>query len=288
MMGRFGVWQPLRVTTPAMAAEVEGLGFSNLWVSGATSELAGVDELLEATESLVIGTSVLNIWHGGATVAAASYHRLAERFPGRFLLGIGAGHPEQNQEFQSPMASITQYLDELDAGGVPVDGRAIAALGPKMLALAAERAVGSIPYSVTPEYTRRARAALGSRRILAPEHKVVLDTDPVRARQTNRDYIEAMLNLRHYRNSLRRVGFTDEDVTGRGSDRLYDALVAHGDVNTVAGKLTEHLDAGADHVAIQVMTNDRTTIPGLPKDITVQVYDDRVFAVYKALADELL
>lgn len=177
------------------------------------------------------------------------------------------------------MASITQYLDELDAGGVPVDGRAIAALGPKMLALAAEQAVGSIPYSVTPEYTRRARAALGSGRILAPEHKVVLDTDPVHARLTNRDYIEAMLNLRHYRNSLRRLGFTDEGVTGRGSDRLYDALVAHGDVNTIAGKLTEHLDAGADHVAIQVMTNDRTTIPGLPKDITVQVYDDRVFAV---------
>ncbi|MEU3980462.1 LLM class F420-dependent oxidoreductase [Streptomyces sp. NPDC026672] len=287
-IGKFGIWQPGFLTTPACAAEIERLGFTALWLSGQTADLAGIDELLESTTSLTVGTSVLNIWHGSAETAAASFHRINDRFPGRFLLGIGAGHPEQNQEFQTPMQAITGYLDKLDAAGVPVESRAVAALGPKMLAMAAERAGGVLPYSVTPEYTERARPVLGAARFIAPEHKVVVDTDPARARETNRDYMESMLGLRHYRNSLRRLGFTEDDVTGRGSDRLIDALVAHGDVKTIAAELDAHFVAGADHVALQVMTRNRVVPPGFPPNVTVEVYDDKMLALYGTLAEQLL
>ncbi|MFC0105476.1 LLM class F420-dependent oxidoreductase [Kibdelosporangium aridum] len=287
-LGKFGIWQPGFLTTPAFAREIENLGFTALWLTGVQPALDGVEDLLATTTSLTVGTSVLNVWQGSAATAATSFHRINDRFPGRFLLGIGAGHPELNKEFDTPMQALTRYLDDLDAAGVPVDGRAIAALGPNMLALAAERSTGALPYSVTPEHTRRARATLGKDRILAPEHKVVLDTDPIRARETNRDYIESMLALRHYRNSLRRLGFTETDVSGRGSDRLIDALVAHGDIKTVASKISAHLEAGADHVALQVMTTNRVTPPGYPPHITVETYDDRMLGLYRALAEQLL
>lgn len=287
-LGKFGIWQPAVLTSPANAAAIERTGFTTLWLSGVTADLSGVDDILDATTSLVVGTSIVNIWHGGADVAASSCHRLQRRFPDRFVLGLGAGHPELNPQFRTPMQAITAYLDDLDVAGVPIEARAIAALGPKMLALATERAGGVLPYAVTPAYTPPARNALGPDRFIAPEHKVVLDTDPVRARDTPRDYLESMLALRHYRTSLHRLGFSDADTAGRGSDRLVDALVAHGDAKTIAAKLDAHFEAGADHVAIQVMTRNRVTPPGFPDTVKAETYDDRMVAIYQTLAAELL
>jgi probable F420-dependent oxidoreductase len=287
-LGAYGIWQPTALTTPAMAVEIEALGFTTLWAAGPPVDLAGIDELLEATSSLVVGSSILNIWQGDPAVAAAAYQRITQRFPGRFWLGIGVGHPEQSSEFTKPLASLKQYLDVLDAGGVPVEGRAIAALGPKMLELTASRAGGAVPYLVTPEHTRVARAALGPGAVLAPEQKVVLDTDPERARATGRPRIKhPYLSLTNYTSNLRRLGFTDEDLSGDGSDRLIDALVAHGDAPTIARRLAEHKTAGADHVAIQVVTTRHASHPDLP-DVELQVYDDEVFSVYKELAAALL
>ncbi|WP_432947470.1 LLM class F420-dependent oxidoreductase [Kribbella sp. CA-253562] len=278
----WGIWRPR--TTAEQAAEIEAIGFGALWIPGQTAEIAGADELLAATSSLIVGSSVVNVWAGDATTAGRSYHRLNERFPDRFVLGIGIGHPELNQGFQSPLQAMTRYLDELDAAGVPVERRVIATLGPKMLTLAAKRAGGVIPYSVTPDWTRRARAAAGDDVVIAPEHKVVLNTDPARARETNSEYMASMLRLRNYRTSLLRQGFTDDDLVGRGSDRLVDALVAHGNVSTVAAKLREHVAAGADHVAIQVMCDTAPTMSDTP----VPISEDETFDVYRALHDALV
>jgi probable F420-dependent oxidoreductase len=146
------------------------------------------------------------------------------------------------------------YLDELDAAQVPIGRRVLAALGPKMLKLSAERAAGAHPYLTTPEHTRRAREILGSGALLAPEQKVVLDADPVRARSLGRPAVKPYLGLVNYTSNLRSLGYTDADLTGGGSDRLIDALVVHGDGATVAAGITEHLDSGADHVALQLLT----------------------------------
>ncbi|WP_370542081.1 hypothetical protein [Amycolatopsis sp. FDAARGOS 1241] len=191
---------------------------------------------------------------------------------------------------------MKQYLDGLDAGGVPVEERAIAALGPKMLAPTAERAGGAVPYPVPPAHTKLAREALGPAAVPAPEMKVVPDPDPVRARATARPRIKhPYLGLVNYTTNLRRLGFTDDDLrlgftdddlAGEGSDRLIDAVVAHGDAATVAARPAEHHAAGADHVAIQVITTRHAAHP-TPADVELQVYDDQVFAVSKALAAEL-
>ncbi|MFI5608799.1 TIGR03620 family F420-dependent LLM class oxidoreductase [Amycolatopsis sp. NPDC051903] len=286
-LGPYGVWQPAALTTPDMARKIEQLGYTTLWVAGPPVDLAGVDELLEATSTLVLGTSILNIWRGDPAAAAAAYHRVTERFPGRFWLGIGAGHPEQTREFRKPLAAMKQYLDGLDAGGVPVEGRAIAALGPKMLDLTAERAGGAVPYLVPPAHTKLAREALGPAAVLAPEMKVVLDANPARARDTARPRIKhPYLGLVNYTTNLRRLGFTYDDLAGDGSDRLIDAVVAHGDAPTVGARLAEHHAAGADHVAIQVITTRHAAHPTLA-DVELQVYDDEVFAAYETLAAEL-
>ena len=274
----YGLWRP--VTTAEQAAEIEAIGFGALWIPGQTAELAGADALLAATTSLVVGSSVVNAWHGDAATTAASFHRLNDRFPNRFILGIGIGHPELNQQFRSPLQAMARYLDELDDAGVPVGRRVIATLGPKMLALAAERAGGVIPYSVTPEWTSWARATVGGSLLIAPEHKVVLDTDPARARDTNREYMQSMLGLQNYRSSLQRLGFSDADFIGRGSDRLVDALVAHGDVDTVVAELGRHLQSGADHIVIQVMTDTAPTM----RDASTVISEAETFAAYRELA----
>ncbi|WP_370542080.1 LLM class flavin-dependent oxidoreductase [Amycolatopsis sp. FDAARGOS 1241] len=157
-----------------------------MWSAGAPADLVDVDELLEATSTLVIGTSIVTIWGGEPGVAAAAYHRVTERFPGRFWLGVGAGHREHTPAYRKTLAAMNAYLDALDAAGVPVAGRAIAALGPKMLALTAEWAGGAVPYLVPPVHTKLAREALGPAAVPAPEMKVVLDPGPVRAWDTAR------------------------------------------------------------------------------------------------------
>ncbi|TCK26449.1 LLM class F420-dependent oxidoreductase [Pseudonocardia endophytica] len=256
--GRYGIWRRANGLGPELAQEVERLGFGAIWIGGSPpADLAVAESLLAATDHLVVATGIVNMWSTPADDVAPSYHRLAERFPDRFLLGVGVGHPEHTGEYTKPYATVVEYLDRLDALDVPVAGRALAALGPKVLALAAERTAGAHPYLTTPEHTRRARATLGPDALLAPEHKVVLDDDADRARALGRPAVQTpYLGLRNYVTNLKRLGWTDADIENGGSDALVDALVAHGSPEVVAARLTEHLDAGADHVCAQVLTPD--------------------------------
>lgn len=255
-LGRIGVWQRTSVVSVELAVELDRLGYGTLWLgSSPGGDLAVVEELLDATSSLVLGTSIVNIWQDPAEPIAAAWHRITERYPERFVLGIGVGHPEATQRYATPYQALVAYLDDLDAAKVPPTERAVAALGPRVLRLAADRSLGALPYLTTPEHTRLAREIMGPAALLAPEQKVVVDADPQRARAVGRPAVaQPYLHLSNYLNNLRRLGFTDADVADGGSDRLVDALVVHGDPATVAGRLTEHLDAGADHVAIQLLT----------------------------------
>jgi probable F420-dependent oxidoreductase len=256
-VGRYGIWRGQQGLGPEFAAEVEALGYSAIWIGGSPSgDLALAESLLDATQRIVIATGIVNMWSTPAEEAAASYHRIAAKHPDRFLLGVGIGHPEAVKEYRSPYATMVDYLDRLDDAEVPVSGRALAALGPKALRLAADRTAGAHPYLTTPEHTREAREIVGAGVLLAPEQKVVLDTDAERARAIGRPVVERpYLKLVNYRSNLLRLGFSEADLD-TGSDALIDALVAHGDAGAVAARLTAHLDAGADHVCAQVLTAD--------------------------------
>jgi probable F420-dependent oxidoreductase len=255
-LGRFGIWRAAMQTTPELAATLEQLGFGALWLGGSPGgDLAIVDQLLGATTSLIVGTSIVNIWKDDAATVAASYRRIEATHPGRFVLGAGAGHPEATAGYANPYQTLAGYVDELTDDHVPAQGIVLAALGPRVLRLAADRTAGAIPYLVPPEHTRTARAILGPDRLLAPEHKVVLDTDPDRARALGRNRVtNPYLHLVNYTSNLRRLGFTDADLADGGSDQLIDALVAHGTPQQVATQLGAHLEAGADHVCAQLLT----------------------------------
>jgi probable F420-dependent oxidoreductase len=267
-LGRFGVWRSVTMLTDRFAPAVEEYGYGALWIGGSPpGDLAIVDQVLAATTRLRVATGIVNIWRDDARTVAASFLRIEARYPGRFLLGIGAGHREQvGAAFARPYDALVRYLDELDDAGVPAQRRVLAALGPRVLRLAAARTAGAHPYLTTPEHTRQAREILGPGPLLAPEHKAVLDSDPVRARAAGRARVEKpYLGLSNYTNNLRRLGFADEDLAGSGSDRLVDALVAHGTPESVVARLNEHLDAGADHVIVQLLTADPEgdPLPGL-------------------------
>ncbi|GAA1692420.1 LLM class F420-dependent oxidoreductase [Kribbella yunnanensis] len=251
-LGRFGVWHGAQHWGPELAAGLEQAGYGALWLGVSPGAgLRDAEVLLAATNSVAVGTSVVNMWKSPAEEVAASYHRLEESAPGRFLLGVGIGHRERTAEYKSPYETIVSYLDELDDAKVPADRRALAALGPKVLQLAGSRAAGALPYLTTPEHTREARRSLGGGVLLAPEQKVVLETDADIARTTARDYLATYLALGNYVTNLKRLGFTDDDIADGGSDRLIDALVLHGSAVEIAEGLQAHLEAGADHVAIQ-------------------------------------
>ncbi|RZQ65237.1 LLM class F420-dependent oxidoreductase [Amycolatopsis suaedae] len=254
-VGRFGIWRRSWDVTTEEVALVEELGFGALWIGGSPpADLELAERLLGATGSLVVATGIVNMWASDPTELARSYHRIAARYPGRFLLGVGIGHREHTQEYRSPYDTIVSYLDTLDAEGVPREHVVLAALGPKVLKLSAERTAGAHPYLTTPEHTRRAREILGDGVLLAPEHKVLLETDPARAREIGRPAVrDPYLSLSNYVSNLKRLGYTDADVSDGGSDRLVDALALHGDAAQIAAGLREHLDAGADHVAVQVL-----------------------------------
>jgi probable F420-dependent oxidoreductase len=255
-LGQWGVWGHSRVITVERAQRLERLGFSALWEGGSpTEELGHVRAVLDATESITVATGIVNVWRADPTAVAASYHRIEADHPGRFLLGIGIGHPEATADYRSPYQTLVDYFDVLDAEGVPVQRRVLAALGPRVLRLAAERSAGAHPYLTTVEATRRERATLGSGPLLAPEQRVVLVADPVAARAIGRPSVaRPYLGLRNYTANLERLGFTQDDLTPPGSDELVDALVVYGDRATVAARLNEHLAAGADHVALQLLT----------------------------------
>jgi probable F420-dependent oxidoreductase len=255
-LGKFGIWRSASQVTPELAAGIEQLGFGALWLgSSPDGDLVQAEDLLAATTTLVLATSIVNMWKDPAAKVASSFARVAGRYPGRFLLGVGAGHREATQHYAKPYGTLAGYVDSLRDGGVPSDGVVLAALGPKVLRLAAERTAGAIPYLVPPEHTRQARAILGPGPLLAPEHKVVLDTDPQRARALGRTRVRTpYLGLVNYTSNLRRLGWSGDDLAGGGSDALIDALVAHGSPGQVAAQLARHLEAGADHVCIQLVT----------------------------------
>jgi probable F420-dependent oxidoreductase len=253
-LGRYGVWLPTRSITPELAARIESLGYGAAWIGGSPdADLSWVEPALAKTSSLQLATGIVNIWSSPAATVAESYHRIEKDFPGRFLLGIGVGHREHTQEYRKPYDALVGYLDELDAASVPTSRRVLAALGPKVLALSAERSAGAHPYLTTPEHTAYARELVGGTVFLAPEHKVVLTTDADEARQLARQNIGFYFDLSNYVNNWRRLGFTEDDVRKPGSDKLIDAVVAYGTLEAIAARLNEHLEAGADHVAIQVL-----------------------------------
>ncbi|QEN15775.1 LLM class F420-dependent oxidoreductase [Mycolicibacterium sp. ELW1] len=262
-LGRYGVWTGGPVT-PDQAVEIERLGYGAVWVGGSpAADLSFVEPILSQTENLSVATGIVNIWSAPADEVAESYHRIENAYPGRFLLGVGVGHPEHTQEYTKPYAALVDYLDKLDDKHVPTSRRVIAALGPKVLHLAAQRSAGAHPYLTTPEHTGQARNLVGPTVFLAPEHKVVLSTDPEEARELGRDSVGFYLGLSNYVNNWKRLGFTDSDVAPPASDKLIDAVVAHGTADAIAARLAEHLDNGADHVTIQVLGGWDKLLPTL-------------------------
>ena len=259
--GHYTLWQQL---SPEQLRDIEALGYGAIWAGGSPpAELSWVEPILEKTEKLQLATGIVNIWSAAAEPVAESFHRIDKAYPGRFLLGIGVGHPEANQEFRKPIDALNDYLDKIDENGVPKDRIVVAALGPKVLKLSADRTAGAHPYLTTPEHSGEARKVIGPSAFLAPEHKVVLTTDAEKARATGRKALEIYLQLANYLNSWKRLGFTDEDVAKPGSDRLVDAVVAYGTPDAIAARLKEHLTAGADHVAVQVLGGPDKLVPAL-------------------------
>jgi probable F420-dependent oxidoreductase len=265
-LGRFGSFG--RGVTPEQAKDIEALGYGAVWVGGSPpAELSWVEPLLEATTTLQVGTGIVNIWTAPAKPVAESFHRIEAAYPGRFLLGIGVGHPEAHTEYRKPYDALSDYLKQLDDYGVPAHRRVVAALGPRVLKLSAERSAGAHPYLTTPEHTARAREIIGPSAFLAPEHKAILTTPDKegaeKARAVGRKALDVYFNLANYRNNWKRLGFTEDEVTRPGSDRLVDAVVAYGTVDQIAARLKEHLDAGADHVPVQVLTKDENLVSAL-------------------------
>jgi len=276
-LGRVGIWTFAFELQPAArvreaAAEIEGLGYGAVWIPEALGReaLSHAAVLLAATRRIPVATGIANIWARDAMAMAAGQKTLAEAWPGRFLLGIGVSHAPivgiRGHGYDRPLTFMRQYLDAMDAAiyNAPPPAaapRVIGALAPKMLALAAERTEGAHPYFVPPEHTRRARAALGPGKLLAPEQAVVLERDATVARGVARRHMQMYLQLPNYVNNLRRLGFGDDDLQRGGSDRLVDAIVAWGDVGAVVDRVRAHHEAGADHVCIQVLPREATALP---------------------------
>lgn len=252
-LGPFGVWVRDDDASVEFARHVEQAGFSALWIGRAAGDLHLVEEFLAATDRLTVATGILNIWTNDPTELAAAADRVEARFPGRLVLGIGAGHSETvGARYARPYQALVSYLDELDRAGLSRERRVLAALGPRMLALSAERAAGAHPYLVPPEFSRQARTVLGPDALLAPDQMVILETDPERAHALARAKFEKYLGMANYRAHLGRMGFLDGEAD-EVTERTLDALLPWGTPQAVAGKVAEHLVAGADHVAVQVL-----------------------------------
>jgi probable F420-dependent oxidoreductase len=248
-LGRLGVWRRHQ-PGPGIVPELEALGYDTLWL-GSSPSLAQARTYLEASEQITIATGILNIWQHEPAAVAAQHAELTRDFPGSFLLGIGVGHPEATSDYTKPLSAMRAFFDGLDAGGAPRDEMIAAALGPKMLDLAAERSLGTHPYFTTPEHTRFARERVGPDAIVAPEVAVVVETDPEQARKDARAYAATYLGLTNYTSNLLRFGFTEADIADGGSDRLIDAVIPHGSAEQIAAAVQAHYDAGADHVCLQ-------------------------------------
>ncbi|MFD6275109.1 TIGR03620 family F420-dependent LLM class oxidoreductase [Streptomyces sp. NPDC060209] len=273
--GQVGIWSSAlhgsraddagRKAIAEAVAELEELKYGTLWIGGSPS-VEDAAAVVAATGTVTVATGILSIWDHAAEDVAARINAIDASSRGRFVLGLGVSHGPMVPQYAKPYSAMVTYLDALDAATPPVDSghRVLAALGPRMLKLAADRALGAHPYLVTAEHTAEARAALGPDALLAPELSVVLDTDIDRARTTARNMLAMYLKLPNYTDNLLRLGFAENDFDGGGSIRLLDALFALGDAERVKTRTREYLDAGADHVALQILTADEGG-SGLPR-----------------------
>jgi probable F420-dependent oxidoreductase len=278
-LGQIGAWTFDIERLAAAAArdyvrELESLGVHALWIPeslGSKEVFAHASLLLAASDRLVIATGIANIWARDATAMANGQRTLSEAYPSRFLLGVGVSHAPvvkmRGASYDKPVETMARYLDAMDkapfTGVAPTEppGRVLAALGPRMLRLAAERAIGAHPYFVPVEHTTLARKELGVGPLLAVEQAAVLSTDPTVARATARKHMKRYLALDNYANNLKRIGWSDGDLANDGSDKLVDAIVAWGDARAIRARAETHLANGADHVCLQVLRADLTTHP---------------------------
>ncbi|EFL24813.1 probable F420-dependent oxidoreductase, MSMEG_4141 family [Streptomyces himastatinicus ATCC 53653] len=271
-LGKIGIWTAaLRVSesrsaqeVSEAAAELDALGYGTLWFGGSPSADQAAT-LLEATDRITVATGILSIWDHSAAHVADRYAAIDAAHPGRFVLGLGVSHSAlAGERYKRPYSAMRDYLTDLDSAPIPVPAsrRVLAALGPKMLELSRDRAAGAHPYLVTPEFTAEAREILGDGALLAPDLKVVLDTDLDRARTTARNYLSMYLKLPNYTNNLLRWGFEEKDFADGGSERLVNSVFALGDAEAIRRRVDTYLEAGADHLAVQVVTSDPfTTLP---------------------------
>ena len=265
-LGEIGIWTSYRAIDErdaGQAAElVESLGYGALWLGG-SPRLPTVRPLLDATERLTVATGIVNVWQYEPATLAAERAELAAGFPGRLLLGIGIGHPEATSDYSHPLTTMRRFFDGLDGAATPVprDERCVAALGPRMLDLCADRSLGTLTYFTPVEHTRFARERVGENALVATELACVLDVDDNRARATARRYAELYLGLRNYTTNLLKFGFGEQDLADGGSDRLIDAIVPHGTAEEIAAVARAHLDAGANHVCLQPVGSS-----GIPRE----------------------
>jgi probable F420-dependent oxidoreductase len=271
-IGRVGLWTTHLHYLPAPVARdevarIEELGFGALWIGEATGKeaLTHAALLLAGAERLVVATGIANIWGRDPLTMANAGRTIEDAYPGRFVLGLGVSHPfltePRGRTYEKPLTRMRTYLEAMDEApfvGPQVDQppRVLAALGPKMLELARDRAAGAHPYFVPVEHTAKAREILGAGPLLAPEQAVVLDSDADLARAIARRHTTSYLRVDNYRNNLRRLGWDDDELADGGTDRLVDAMVAWGGVEEIAARVRAHLDAGADHVPLRLLVED--------------------------------
>ena len=276
-LGTVGVWTFEAERMPAAAEReyaraVESLGFKTLWIPeslGSKEAFAHASLLLAATKTLVVATGIANIWARDAVAMANGARALVDAYPDRFLLGLGVSHAPtvktRGQSYARPLEYMRRYLDAIDAApytGPKVEApRVLAALGPQMLRLSAERALGAHPYFVPVEHTSIARKELGAGPLLAVEQAAAVSDDPAIARATARRHMKRYLDLDNYVNNLRRLGWADPDFAEAGSDKLVDAIVAWGGTGAIKGRIDEHRKRGADHVCLQVLRADPAASP---------------------------
>jgi probable F420-dependent oxidoreductase len=279
-IGRVGLWTGQLDFHPfsrvrEVVARLEELDYGALWFIEAVGResLTQAALLLGVTNRMVIGTGITSIWGRDAMAMAAAHRTLTDAYGDRFVLGLGVSHPPlveklRGHRYQRPLDYMRRYLDAMDSAPIqaplapevqPV--RVLAALGPRMMELAAERTAGALTYLVTPEHTEQARSGLGPGPLLAVEQAVVVTSDRAEARRIGRAYLKVYLSFPAYLANWERLGFTSDDFTGGGSDRLVDAMVLAGDAGSTAEQLRAHYDAGADHVCIQVLDSEPTGLP---------------------------
>jgi len=281
-LGRIGVWtfaldlQPMRKAQEA-AQELEQLGYGCIWVPEAVGRepFASCALLLSGTSCIGVATGIASMYARSAITMQAGWRTLTEAFGERFTLGVGASHEHMatklhKSDYEKPYSTMVAYLDQMDKGlyaaAAPASTprRVLAALGPRMLALSAERGLGAHPYFVPPEHTHMARGVLGDQPLLAPEQAVLLETDPTKAREVARKFMATYIRLPNYANNLRRLGYTDDDIgdaTRPPSDRMVDAIVAWGTIDDAVARVQAHFDAGASHVSIQALDADFAALP---------------------------